>query len=159
MNTPANPILKSGSSLQGQSNIAWCATKIYEYKLLWFRYFMLLHTINFQMYNLSMYVAKTRTLIRFAVTASWSATLFSYMQKVGFLIMRLILFLYNSVLFHILIMYLDSKPRVVVPIDIKTPFVGDCYKEKIIEPQHEKTNVLVSDLVQHKSGCAATEDG
>ena len=27
------------------------------------------------------------------------------------------------------------------------------------EPRREKTNVLVSDLVQHKPGCIATEDG
>ena len=27
------------------------------------------------------------------------------------------------------------------------------------EPCYEKTNVLVSDLVQHKPGCTATEDG
>ena len=27
------------------------------------------------------------------------------------------------------------------------------------EPCHEKTNVLVSDLVRHKPGCTATEDG
>ena len=27
------------------------------------------------------------------------------------------------------------------------------------EPRREKTNVLVSDLVRHKPGCAATEDG
>ena len=27
------------------------------------------------------------------------------------------------------------------------------------EPRHEKTNYLVSDLVRHKSGCTATEDG
>ena len=27
------------------------------------------------------------------------------------------------------------------------------------EPRHEKTNVLVSDLVQHNLGCTATEDG
>ena len=26
------------------------------------------------------------------------------------------------------------------------------------EPRHEKTNVLVSDLVQHKPGCTITED-
>ena len=26
------------------------------------------------------------------------------------------------------------------------------------EPRHEKTNVLVSDLVRHKPGCTATED-
>ena len=29
----------------------------------------------------------------------------------------------------------------------------------IFEPRHEKTNVLVSDLVRHKPGCTATEDG
>ena len=27
------------------------------------------------------------------------------------------------------------------------------------EPRHEKTNILVSELVQHKPGCTATEDG
>ena len=30
---------------------------------------------------------------------------------------------------------------------------------KIFELCHEKTNVLVSDLVRHKPGCTATEDG
>ena len=36
------------------------------------------------------------------------------------------------------------------------------YNERLcqaFEPRHEKTNVLVSDLVQHKPGCTATEDG
>ena len=28
-----------------------------------------------------------------------------------------------------------------------------------IEPRHEKTSVQVSDLVRHKPGCTATEDG
>ena len=27
------------------------------------------------------------------------------------------------------------------------------------EPRHEKTNGLVSDMVRHKPGCTATEDG
>ena len=27
------------------------------------------------------------------------------------------------------------------------------------EPRHEKTNILVSDLVGHKPGCTAREDG
>ena len=31
--------------------------------------------------------------------------------------------------------------------------------KQTIEPCHEKTNILVSDLVRHKSGCTATEDG
>ena len=29
----------------------------------------------------------------------------------------------------------------------------------VFEPRHEKTNVLVSDLVRHKPGCTAAEDG
>ena len=38
------------------------------------------------------------------------------------------------------------------------------YRESLMsfscyEPRHEKTNVLVSDLVQQKPGCSATEDG
>ena len=32
-------------------------------------------------------------------------------------------------------------------------------KNKKIEPRHEKNNILVSDLVRHEPGCAATEDG
>ena len=35
-----------------------------------------------------------------------------------------------------------------------------CFMEKyakLSEPRHEKTNVLDSDLVQHKPGCTATE--
>ena len=31
--------------------------------------------------------------------------------------------------------------------------------KKVYEPRHEKTNVLVFDLVRHKPGCTATEDG
>ena len=34
---------------------------------------------------------------------------------------------------------------------------GAC--KSIYEPRREKTNVLVSDLVQYKLGCTATEDG
>ena len=30
---------------------------------------------------------------------------------------------------------------------------------KLIEPCHEKTKILVSDLVRHKPDCTATEDG
>ena len=29
----------------------------------------------------------------------------------------------------------------------------------IIEPRHKKINVLVTDMVQHKPGCTATEAG
>ena len=31
--------------------------------------------------------------------------------------------------------------------------------QKTFEPRHEKTSILVFDLVQHKPGCTATEDG
>ena len=30
---------------------------------------------------------------------------------------------------------------------------------RVNEPRHEKTNILVSDQVRHKPGCTATEDG
>ena len=30
---------------------------------------------------------------------------------------------------------------------------------RLYEPRHKKTNILASDLVQHKPGCAAAEDG
>ena len=35
----------------------------------------------------------------------------------------------------------------------------DQYHDELFEPGREKTNVLVSDLVGHKPGCTATEDG
>ena len=38
--------------------------------------------------------------------------------------------------------------REMIEDEVKTPF----------EPRHEKTNVLVSDMVRHKPGCTATED-
>ena len=31
--------------------------------------------------------------------------------------------------------------------------------KRLDEPRREKTNILVSDLVRHKPGCAVTEDG
>ena len=37
--------------------------------------------------------------------------------------------------------------------------IGRWYGTKVNEPHHEKTKVLVSDLVRHKPGCTATEDG
>ena len=37
------------------------------------------------------------------------------------------------------------------------PFETKLYM--VNEPHHEKTNVLVSDLVRHKPGCTATEGG
>ena len=33
------------------------------------------------------------------------------------------------------------------------------FVNKTYEPRHEKTNFLVSDLLRHKPGCTATEDG
>ena len=33
------------------------------------------------------------------------------------------------------------------------------YQRRQNEPRREKTNILVSDLVRHKPGCTATEDG
>ena len=33
-----------------------------------------------------------------------------------------------------------------------------CSQSITIEPRHEKTNILVSDLFRQKPGCAASED-
>ena len=38
-------------------------------------------------------------------------------------------------------------------------FLGIEELKYIFEPHRGKTNVLVSDLVRHKPGCTATEDG
>ena len=35
----------------------------------------------------------------------------------------------------------------------------DIYAQITFEPHHEKTNILVSDLVRHKPSCTAVEDG
>ena len=40
---------------------------------------------------------------------------------------------------------------------MKKIFLG--FDKDMTEPRHEKTNILVSDLVRHKPGCTATEDG
>ena len=37
--------------------------------------------------------------------------------------------------------------------------VKTCNKKMKIEPCHEKTNVVDSDMVRHKAGCTDTEDG
>ena len=52
------------------------------------------------------------------------------------------------------IAYTDSKLR--FPI---LAWSEEKMFSKTFEPRHEKTNVLVSDLVRHKPGCTATEDG
>ena len=39
------------------------------------------------------------------------------------------------------------------------PACKELKRLNIFEPCHEKTNILVSDLVRHKPGCTATEDG
>ena len=47
------------------------------------------------------------------------------------------------------------NPRVGIllsPLDTNAGF-------SLSEPRHEKTNILVSDLVRHKPGCTPTEDG
>ena len=47
-------------------------------------------------------------------------------------------------------------------IEVKVGYRGQVSAEFSLstryEPRHEKTNVLVSDLVRHKPGCTATED-
>ena len=64
----------------------------------------------------------------------------------------------------------DVETRSIVLFSRQTMIlISDCTDEQadptsvipvcINEPRHEKTNVLVSDLVPHKPGCTATEDG
>ena len=61
-----------------------------------------------------------------------------------------------------------ASPRSVCKVAIVFVFVNYYIIIKLVkgrvdrnafEPRHEKTNVLVSDTVQHKPGCTATEDG
>ena len=45
-------------------------------------------------------------------------------------------------------------------VDAQADLSHCCAHSKLLfEPHHEKTKVLVSDLVRHKPGCTATEDG
>ena len=43
--------------------------------------------------------------------------------------------------------------------DVKLIIVGLSKPLTVSEPRLEKNNVLVSDLVRHKPGCTAIEDG
>ena len=54
----------------------------------------------------------------------------------------------NITIFHL---------KIVIFTDVK--IAAYCIDMKTNEPLHEKTNVLVSHLVQHKQGCTATKDG
>ena len=52
-----------------------------------------------------------------------------------------------------------SPPIPVCGGAVVTNDVHNVQSMKGYEPRHEKTNVLVSDLVRHKPGCTALEDG
>ena len=43
--------------------------------------------------------------------------------------------------------------------EVQRSFKNRSVMSTIYEPRPEKTNILVSDLVPHKPGCTATEDG
>ena len=47
----------------------------------------------------------------------------------------------------------DHIRTTALELSVKTSFMFE------FEQRYEKTNVLVSDLVRHKPGCTATEDG
>ena len=49
--------------------------------------------------------------------------------------------------------------HVSIGLEVQRNTDGDTPSHWKNEPRHEKTNVLVSDLVRHKPGCTATEDG
>ena len=44
-------------------------------------------------------------------------------------------------------------------LEMRSSFIRISQTNDNIEPRHEKNNILVSDLVRHKPGCTATEDG
>ena len=39
------------------------------------------------------------------------------------------------------------------------PYLTLCKMWRLYDPRHEKTNILVFDMVRHKPGCTATKDG
>ena len=69
------------------------------------------------------------------------------------ILLKLILF---STRFREIFSVLGEKPSILEFIHLARLF---SLLNPIIEPRHEKTNVLVSDQVQYKPGCTATEDG
>ena len=54
-----------------------------------------------------------------------------------------------------------KDPNDSIILKLKSIILGvlPCFTVLTYEPRHEKTNVLVSNLVRHKPGCTATEDG
>ena len=51
------------------------------------------------------------------------------------------------------------KPRDKIIKQLHSALYQTSHTMRKYEPRHEKTKVLVSDLVRHKPGCTATEDG
>ena len=71
--------------------------------------------------------------------------------------------IYRNYLIRIFINISETLKPTLNSLDIDVLFNGTTQVlQNIIfkpyEPRHEKTNVLVSDLVRYKSGCTATED-
>ena len=60
-----------------------------------------------------------------------------------------------------LMLLLCSLIRLLEKISMERPLLLNyrAITANIYEPRHEKTNILVSNLVRHKPGCTATEDG
>ena len=56
-------------------------------------------------------------------------------------------------------MYTDEIELEILDIESRYITLPKEQTRKAFETRHEKTNVLVSDMVQHKPGCTATEDG
>ena len=59
--------------------------------------------------------------------------------------------------------YFSEKCIVVTDVVITLLVPAECVHTRVIitifEARHEKTNILVSDLVRHNPGCTAAEDG
>ena len=73
---------------------------------------------------------------------------------------------HNFLIFQPILMTLVSKfmvyrtlsDKTYVLLGLRSP-LRVCRIHTNHEPRHEKTNILVSNLVGHKPGCTATEDG
>ena len=60
---------------------------------------------------------------------------------------------YSPSLFFVLTVTVHMKKVMILS------YAMSAQQRPLLEPRHEKTNDLVSDLILHKPGCTATEDG
>ena len=61
--------------------------------------------------------------------------------------------------FFILLLHKKVQQNLATNITVLSKKLNNRRIADINEPRHEKTNILVSNLVRHKLGCTVTEDG